>query len=921
MDIKINRPLYKMVIAGFFSLLLTGCNKSAEEHFIQAEGYLEQNDHPSAIIELKNAIQKSPELADARILLGRLYLEQGQFVNATVQFEKALLTETDNISVYPLLARALYSDGKFTQLYDLVDAANVTPNSDAFADLRGIAALAYLQQGDVANARYNIELASEASRDAIYSQLGQAALEAQKDDYRSAMETANELVKIAPSNPDIRLFLGNLYFNKGEFKQAGEAYSKAFELAPSAHQYQFFITQAYLADKNYAEAEKIIDTLLTLSPQHPTVNAFKAQTRYVVSDFDSAFRHAELAIQNGSKNRFVEVIAGVSAFKLEKYEQANRHLKSIAELAPKTHFIHKMYALTKIKLGYIDDALMILDSVPLENEIDTDFLSYSSIELSKLGRNEEALELIQRLSESEMKTTGSNTTSGIIKLFNNDQSGVEDLKSALEQSPDSEQANVTLALHYLKQKMVDDAEQTIDKWLTLKPNNINALNLKATVELFKKHDSEAEKWLLKALDINPDYIPALSELSKLKARNDDLAAAYEYAFKAKSLSPFNPVVARLFIVLSNKIEAYDRSIDLINTQLNAEPENIALIHQKALFEFSNKNYPQALTALTNITPVRRLPSTWALLADIYTAQEDYANAKASYLSWLQQDIKSPAPYIKLVQFNDKIDENIQAMQFATEAHDKFPDEIFFPLAIAKLKAKLGQFEKALNFIHSLDSKQKKSLPFVGLQAAIYSSMLNFEQAIPFYDALYKMNPNFESALKLAVTYQKNGDTNMAINSLESAKTEVSDPNTAIVFKLAELYSNSEPQKAIEHFLMVIEKFPNNVPSLNNVAWLFIQTKDIKQGCLYAEQAYSYAEDSYEVQDTLGLCYLKSSKYQQAEAVLSKAYKVQQESVDIALHYSEALIMNGKKPQAKVILESIESNDHTVKQKIDELLKR
>ncbi|MGF1765233.1 XrtA/PEP-CTERM system TPR-repeat protein PrsT [Aliivibrio kagoshimensis] len=919
MDIKFSRPLCKVIIAGCFSLLLVGCNKTAEEHFTQAEDYLKEDDNSAAIIELKNAIQKSPDLSDARTLLGRLYLEQGHFINATVQLEKALETSTDKNRVYPLLARALYSDGNYDKLFSLVETANVSENSDAFADLRGIAALAYLQKGDLDNARHNIELASEASLDAVYSKLSLAALNAQNDDYLSAMSTANELIKIVPNNPDVHLFLGHLYQNKGEFEQAAKAYTQAFELAPGANQYQFFITQAYLSDKKYSEAEKVIDELIAISPQHPVINGFKAQTRYVVSDFEAAFRHAELSIQNGSKNQFVVVIAGVSAFKLEKYEQANRHLRKIAKLAPKTHFIHKMYALTKIKLGYIDDALTILESVPLDTQIDSDFLSYSSLELSKIGKNDEALELIQRLSESELQTPGSTTTTGIIKLFNNDQSGVEDLKLAIKQVPDSEQANLTLALHYLKQNMVIEAEQSVDNWLKLSPDNLNAINLKATVELFKKDDVQAEQWLLKALTINPDYISSLSELAKLKARNKELTAAYDYAYKAKALSPLNPVVARLFIVLSNKTDSYEKSLKLVDQQYNSEPENVALIHQKALFEFSNKKYAEAISVLSGLPPTRRLPSTWALLADIYTANGDNDTAKVTYQAWLKQDSESPAPYIKLIQFNDKNSLDSEAIQLAVEARAKFTDEIFFPLAIAKLTAKSGELDKALSFIHSLGETVQQSLPFVDLQAAIYNSKLQYNNALPFYRKMYEANPTLQNAMKVAVTHQRNGETTQAITSLESAKDQVEDPNSAIDFKLAELYSSTSPKKAIEHFLAVINKYPENVPSLNNVAWLFLETKDFEKGCYYAEQAYSFASASTEVQDTLGLCYLKTSKYVQAEKLLSSAYNEKKENVDIALHYAEALIMNNNKEEAKVVLASIQTANPAIEKKIDELL--
>ena len=51
------------------TLLLPACaDNSADKHLAAAREYLKKNDNKAAIIEIKNALQKEPESAAARLL-------------------------------------------------------------------------------------------------------------------------------------------------------------------------------------------------------------------------------------------------------------------------------------------------------------------------------------------------------------------------------------------------------------------------------------------------------------------------------------------------------------------------------------------------------------------------------------------------------------------------------------------------------------------------------------------------------------------------------------------------------------------------------------------------------------------------------------------------------------------------------------
>ena len=66
------------VAAVLAALALAGCfGKDASSYVTSARTYLAKSDYNAAIIEAKNALQKEPDNAEARVLLATSLLESG----------------------------------------------------------------------------------------------------------------------------------------------------------------------------------------------------------------------------------------------------------------------------------------------------------------------------------------------------------------------------------------------------------------------------------------------------------------------------------------------------------------------------------------------------------------------------------------------------------------------------------------------------------------------------------------------------------------------------------------------------------------------------------------------------------------------------------------------------------------------------
>jgi len=71
------KHIASIVIPAFIcGLLLVGCGgESPQRRLASAKEYLQKKDTKAAVIELKNALQASPDLGEARYLLGTTMLQ------------------------------------------------------------------------------------------------------------------------------------------------------------------------------------------------------------------------------------------------------------------------------------------------------------------------------------------------------------------------------------------------------------------------------------------------------------------------------------------------------------------------------------------------------------------------------------------------------------------------------------------------------------------------------------------------------------------------------------------------------------------------------------------------------------------------------------------------------------------------------
>ena len=144
------RAINLVLIAVGLCSVLGGCNRESAEKFIASgKTYLAQRDYAAAVIQFKNALQKTADNAEARYLMAVSLSEMGDSVSAEVELRKAIAAGYPVQLAYPQLVQVLLQQGQYDKA--LAEAAlhqdDKSVDKSAKGELLALSGEAYLGLG------------------------------------------------------------------------------------------------------------------------------------------------------------------------------------------------------------------------------------------------------------------------------------------------------------------------------------------------------------------------------------------------------------------------------------------------------------------------------------------------------------------------------------------------------------------------------------------------------------------------------------------------------------------------------------------------------------------------------------------------------------------------------------------------------
>lgn len=900
----------RILIAAAVAAVLSGCGqKSPNEYLDGGNQLLAAGDQKSALIEYKNALQQDKNFLPARLALAEIYVQSRKFEDA--EKELGFILKSDGLSaqgiershVDRLLARTYHGSQSPAQLMSEFDI-----NSN------DVEILYYLFHEHVV-AQENAE--ADAIFDKVKNMSGEPTLfrnliEAENA-YRSGeRELAMKLLNthMMPSNHPVfgpwMILKADIALSMRNTDGAIEALSAYTKAVPSDATRLFQLSNIRVRSGHGIDAKKDIEQLLKRAPQNALLNELDAIVRYEEKDYEGALSATQVALAQAPSAIMPRLIGAFSAEQLGQSELALSNLEFIIDKLPGNHPAQRLFIKLKAEQGDLDGLSEQALSIENLSSEDVGLLSSVGLGLMQSGNVKEAKKLAAKAKELDANANKTPAL-GLLQLALNDDTGLDTLKGAFEQSPDDWAVNSSLATAYLAKGKLDDAFALASEWIA-SGKSIEGNMLAGVVSARKGEHALALSSLEKVLAEAPDHFMAQA------ASIETLVASGDVDNAKKSLSKWaqeanDSGLYRNFISSMRATDKLEEAVRYVESDMKSKPALSEDAATRLLVAQASVLIPDAQLAIDLLSdqtaPEGGEAAYWLVIS---TAQNMLGNKQAaveSYQRWLDDQPDSPMALMGVVralaEANDTDGVLAVLDKYAPNHTNKAPIDM---LRVNFLVDK-RDWSKARAIFSRLPAEIKSAPTSQGLGGVLDLERGNTKSGIEQLEVAYAAISNDRHVRWLSAGYQQAGMIDKQVELLE--KHVNSQPTSHVAWFLLgnAALSLSDFSKGENAYLAALELLPGNALLLNNLAYAQIELGKYDDAIKHAEDALEIAPGQPEMVDTLAVALLRSGNPSKALDVTSATYSQYAEKLSDAFMatYIEALAKNGKLDKAKVVYKS------------------
>lgn len=894
-------PIFKWMAPAVLVFTLgciSGCDRLrsfTEQELIQRAKTFELNgDDKSAVIELKNALQKNPNNVEARWLLGEIYIRTGQANEAEKELLKARQLGLNPASITAQLAQALLLQGKYDQVLETTRIPNnqlSNTNQARLLFVRGEALLGLNRAADGCS-EYKQSLHLDPRYVPAYWGMAKCALiDKSKQQAYSYLEKA---LAIDGNNADTWFFIGNLRKSDGAFEKAEEAYGKALKINPSHIQSLMERAGLFLTIKDYSSAKKDIDNLNKQSPRSPLVKYIEALSDFIQGNYVKARTELQEALKVMPDHDPSLFLLAEISYQLGSYEQVETTLGRLLAKYPENMVASKLLAATLLKTQRAEKALELLKPFLDKEPLDSGVMRLAGDAALALNDFQTAVTYFSKAVQLDPHDSLALTGLGVSKLaIGQVEQGITDLRSAANRDKNNTRADLVLILTYLERKQYDNALNVAQALSKKQPKSPVAYNLMGIIYAEKNDRVNARINLEQAIKVEPTFIASAKKLAEMDLQDNNFEAAHN-RFKRILAKDSNNLEAML--ALTQLYMGAHKEVEAIRWAENAAKSNPTAIQPRKLLigHYLQNNGTQRALSIANETfyANRTSPEALRLLGDTQLRAGENENAIASFVKLINLIPTDVTGYLDLARAQIAAQKYNEAKETYKKGLKVKPDFLQTKLELAQLELRTGKHSEAARVAREIQTAFPKMAIGFELEGDVLFSQHQYEKALQNYEKASAMLKNESLLSKLHRTAIRAGQSGKVYETrLLSWLKEHPEDISANIY-LAEYFAASgKNELAIDRYQQILKRAPRNLLALNNLATLY-QKGNNRLSLSFAEQAYKIRPESPSIVDTYGMALLQFGDPRQAIEVLKKGVQRSPERIDVRYHLAVALARSG-----------------------------
>lgn len=888
-------------------IALLGCGQDSPQSLVaSAKQYVARNDRPAAVVQLKNALQRRPDLAEARFLLGESLVHVGDGTGAEIELRKALEGGYPEDEINPVLARALVMRGQYKTVVESFADNAPTATPLGAAELNTAIGQARLALGDRDAAQTAFARALSLQEGYAPALLGQASIKASRRDLDGALSLIDAALASNSAFVEGHRARGDLLGAKGQYDEALAAYRKAVELKRNDMHSLSRIVMLLAERGELDEADKQVRTLKKLAPKQAQPAYLQAMLDYRRKNFTAARQAIQESLHAAPDSLPGLLLAGAIEYQLKSYETSEASIRRVLQGAPNHPVANRLMVVNHLASGQHSKALESLNSLLQIDGNQPATLELAGETFLQNGNPTVAARYFEKAATLAPQDVSKRTGLALSRFaMGASDPAFRELEEAAALDPDT-RADMALVATSLDRKQYDRALAAIDRLEKKQPGKPLSHNLRGAALLGKGDMAGARKSFEQALSLDPAFFAATANLVglDLREKRPDAAITRMEAFLAR-----NPKHAQAWLAMAElraRTKAKPGEVaSLIAKAVAANPAGIA--PRRALIgHYLQANEPaKAVTAAREaLSAVPERPELLDVVGRALEATGELQQARSTYSRWAQLQPKSPVPWLRLADVDIAGGDSEAALKSLRKALELKPDFVDAQRRIIAIDVRTNRAPRALAVAREVQRQRPTEAAGYMLEGDIHAAKQAWNEAAAIYQAGLKQadSPHLATRLHAAM---RSARMNAEADRLVADWVTRHPKDKVVRLYLAQsAAAGGDYPLSIKQYRELLELEPANPLYLNNLAWVAGRVKD-PAAIQYAERAVALAPDNPSVLDTLGVLLVEKGDTTRGIDLLRKAAALAPQRSEIRLNLAKSLIAAGQKDAAKQELRELE----------------